>query len=110
MNMKIFTTLVLGAIIYLILVAGSSIPSYLHTVPVTTQGLSSVQVQRELGSLLSRTTTIIGPQTPDFVDATARWSNYAEPKVQLVIAPGEESDVSTIVRALPTITCGTLEY
>jgi hypothetical protein len=102
---RVLSALVFGASVYLILVAGSAVPSYFRTVPVTPQGLSSAQVQRELGSRLSSTTTIIGPKSPDFADAIARWSDFGEPTVQVVVEPGDESDVSTIVCALPTLTC-----
>jgi len=88
--------------------AGSGFPSHIRTFSITPGRLSSAQVQRELGSRLSNTTTIIGPTTSNFVDAIARWSDFGRPKVQVVIAPGNEADVSTIVCAFPTLTYGIL--
>lgn len=106
MKKRVLNALVFCAAIYLILVAaGSTIPSSFRTVPVTSRVLSSAQVQRELGGRLSSTTTIIGPNNPDFANATSRWSDFGEPTVQVIIEPGDESDVSTIVCAFPTLPC-----
>jgi hypothetical protein len=106
---RFLNALVFCIAIYLILVATRSIiPSHFHTASVTPRVLSSAQVQSELGSRLSSTTTIIGPNHPDFANATSRWSDFGEPTVQVVVEPTNESDVSTIVRAFPTLPCETL--
>jgi len=99
----VLNAVVFGTLTFLILIASSGVPSHILTFPIIPVRLSSAQVQRELGSRLSNTTSIIGPTTPNFVDAIARWSDYGRPKVQVVIEPGDEADVATIVSALPTL-------
>lgn len=61
------------------------------------QGLTTAQAQRELGSLVSSTTAIFGPADPRWPNATERYQDYAPPRIQLVVQPGRESDVPTVV-------------
>jgi hypothetical protein len=89
--MKPFIGLASSLAIVQTLVAGSAIPSYFQSASRTPCDLSSAKVQHDLGSRLSKTTTIIGPSNPDFNESTARWDIYAVPKVQVVIEPGHHS-------------------
>ncbi|KAM7192572.1 hypothetical protein V8F20_008781 [Naviculisporaceae sp. PSN 640] len=66
--------------------------------PTTPRHLTSAQVRRELGKKLSKTTLIYGPEDSQFHEATSRWSEFAHPNVSVVVLPGEESDVPTIVK------------
>ncbi|KAJ5883733.1 6-hydroxy-D-nicotine oxidase [Penicillium subrubescens] len=76
----------------------SSIPRDLQPAPVTRARLSAAQVQRELGRHLSATTSIFGPSDDRYTNATERWNTFAVPHIQVVIEPGQERDVSIIVR------------
>ena len=95
--MKIFRSLICSVAIFHTLAAAASIPRYFDRFPTTPRGLNSTKVQRELGRRLSNTTVIFGPDDSRFTAATARWDDFAVPQIQLVIEPGRESDVSTIV-------------
>lgn len=77
--------------------AGTTIPRYFQTAPVTRRDLSTTQVQRELGRRVSNTTAIFGPADSRYENATVRWNLVAVPKIQVVIEPGQESDISIIV-------------
>lgn len=79
------------------LAAGASIPRHFERAPVTRPNLNSNQVQRELGGRVSKATTIYGPTDDRYDQATARWNTFAVPQIQVVIEPGEESDVAKIV-------------
>ncbi|GFF75239.1 6-hydroxy-D-nicotine oxidase [Aspergillus udagawae] len=80
------------------LVAGASIPRYFQKHAITRRDLTSAQVQQELGGLVSKTTLIFGPDDPRFNDVTSRWTDFSKPRIQVVIEPGLESDVPTIVK------------
>ncbi|KAL9004071.1 MAG: hypothetical protein Q9188_003106, partial [Gyalolechia gomerana] len=95
--MKTFVSLACSLAIFWTLVAGASIPRYLQTFPTTRRQLNATQVQRELGSQISNTTIIFGPDDNRYNESTERWNIFAAPRIQLVIEPGQESDVSTIV-------------
>ncbi|KAG6357668.1 hypothetical protein INS49_013547 [Diaporthe citri] len=69
----------------------------LGLLPTTRRNVTSTQVQLELGGKVSNTTVIYGPQDHRYAEATARWSSFAMPHVQVVVEPTQESDVSTIV-------------
>ena len=77
--------------------AVTTIPRYFQTAPVTRRDLSTVQVQQELGRQVSNTTTIFGPADSRYDNATVRWNLIAVPKIQVVIEPGQESDIQIIV-------------
>lgn len=96
-KMKIFVSL---ACIFHTLTAAASIPKHFERFPTTPRKLQSAKVQRELGSRISNTTVIFGSDDGRFSEATARWSVFAPPHIQLVIEPGQESDVSTIVSVM----------
>ncbi|KAI2615592.1 hypothetical protein GGR54DRAFT_257821 [Hypoxylon sp. NC1633] len=77
---------------------GASIPRYFEKFPRSRPDLTSTQVQHELGRRLSNTTVIFGPTDSRYQVATSRWNDLAVPRVQVVIEPGQESDVATIVK------------
>ncbi|KAL8371158.1 hypothetical protein RB595_001146 [Gaeumannomyces hyphopodioides] len=77
---------------------GASIPPYLERHHMSRRQLSDAQVQAELGPLLSRDATIIGPGGPGWEKATERYDIESRPDIRLVVIPGAESDVSTIVK------------
>ncbi|KAH8199349.1 hypothetical protein TruAng_006481 [Truncatella angustata] len=80
------------------LATGASVPYYFHHTPVTRRDLSVEQVQKELGSVLSNSTLIFGPSSSQYPNATDRYSTYAVPDIQIIVRPGKESDVSSIVQ------------
>ncbi|RYP55563.1 hypothetical protein DL769_010120 [Monosporascus sp. CRB-8-3] len=84
-------------------VAGAALPAthvprYFQHAPFTRRDLSVPKVQAELGALLSRGSTIFGPSSPAWEEATERWNTYAPPDIEIVVQPGRESDVSKIVK------------
>lgn len=99
-KMQVFASLVCSVVIFQTFAAAASIPRLFERFPVTPRKLHSIKVQRELGSQISKTTVIFGPQDSRFSAATARWNDFAVPQIQLVIEPGQESDVSTIVSGM----------
>lgn len=84
------------------LAAGASIPRYFEKHSITRRDLTSAQIQQELGGQVSNTTLIFGPDDDRFDKVTSRWTDFSKPKVQVVIEPGTESDVATIVRPMTT--------
>ncbi|KAH7635579.1 hypothetical protein B0T09DRAFT_362731 [Sordaria sp. MPI-SDFR-AT-0083] len=80
------------------LVAGATIPSYFEGSYSTPRKLSVAQVQRELGSRLTKTSIIFGPEDTRYKEATSRWNVFANPKFQIIVEPGQESDVASIVK------------
>ncbi|KAL8780238.1 MAG: hypothetical protein Q9213_006560 [Squamulea squamosa] len=95
--MKTLLSLVYGLAIFQTLVAGASIPRHFQTFSTTRRQLNATQVQRELGKQISNTTVIFGPDDSRYNESTARWNIYAKPRIQVVVEPGQASDVSTIV-------------
>ncbi|KAK8070920.1 FAD-binding domain-containing protein [Apiospora hydei] len=76
-----------------------AVPEYFHNAPFTRRDVPVAQIQRELGSLLSKGTVIIRPSDAGWADATERWNTATEPRgLELVVRPAQESDVSTIVK------------
>lgn len=59
--------------------------------------LNAHTVQLELGPLLSNTSTIFGPDSPKWANATHRFNIFSRPDVEVIAVPGKEADVSTIV-------------
>ncbi|KAK6084699.1 FAD binding domain-containing protein [Seiridium cupressi] len=82
------------------LVSGSVVPYYFQRAPVTRRGLSVEQVQQELGSIVSNTSTISGPGSLQYVNATNSYNTHALPDIWVVVRPGQESDVSAIYQLL----------
>ncbi|KAK3291714.1 uncharacterized protein B0H64DRAFT_329821 [Chaetomium fimeti] len=80
------------------LVDAASIPRYFERQPRTRHNLDSALVQRELGELASDSIVIFGPGDDRYPEAIARWNMFAVPQIQVVVVPGEESDVSIIVK------------
>ncbi|KAK7931188.1 hypothetical protein PG985_001900 [Apiospora marii] len=79
------------------LVAGGVVPRYFQSAPFTRRDLSAAKVQQELGVLISNGSTILGPDDARFANATERYSTYAVPRIEVVVVPVEEGDVSMIV-------------
>lgn len=103
-----FSTVLARSVAFLQTVAAlPTVSNYLESSSAASYNISSAQVQRDLGSVLSHSTTIFSPDDPRFDNATRRWSTFAVPQVQVVIEPGEESDISEIVicflRAYPGV-------
>ena len=101
--MKTFVSLVYAIALFQTFVAGASIPKPLRHFPTTRRHLNATQVQRELGSQVSNTTVIFGPDDSRYKNSTARWSIYERPRIQVVIEPALASDVSTIVSDMTTM-------
>lgn len=55
------------------------------------------QIVAELGPLLSAPSSIFGADDSRWTNATIRFQGLVRPDIQLVIQPGQESDVATIV-------------
>lgn len=98
-----FLLLVCSIAIFHTLVAGASIPRYFQTFPISRRQLSVSQVQQELGRQVSNTTVIFGPDDSRYNESTTRWNTFAVPQIQVVVEPGQESDISTIVRAMGVV-------
>ncbi|KAF7863838.1 hypothetical protein EAF04_006803 [Stromatinia cepivora] len=64
----------------------------------TRSNLSAQQVSHELGPKLSGNSSIYGPDDPRFANETARYQAYKPPVIRLVIQPGSEADIPTIVK------------
>ena len=99
-RMKAFVSFLYSLAISGTLVSGASIPRYFQASPITRRQLSPQQVQQELGSQVSNTTAIFGPADSRYNESTTRWNIFAVPKVQIVVEPGVESDIPTIVSAM----------
>ncbi|KAK6210534.1 hypothetical protein LQW54_006142 [Pestalotiopsis sp. IQ-011] len=69
----------------------------LQKYPFTRRDLSVLTLHQELGPLLSNISTILGPDSPEWTNATTRFNIYSRPDVQAVVVPGKESDVAKIV-------------
>lgn len=99
--MKSFTRVATcGLALLQALVTGTPLPHYFEHVPLTRRDLPVVQIQKELGHRISRGSLIFGPEHRRYASATERWSTFAVPKIQVVVQPAKESDVSKIVRTL----------
>ncbi|KAI1336223.1 hypothetical protein F5Y15DRAFT_208138 [Xylariaceae sp. FL0016] len=73
------------------------VPRYFRHDPISPRELSVANIQNELGPQLSNGSTIFGPESPNFANATHRFSLLAPPEIQVVVIPMLESDVSKIV-------------
>ena len=63
----------------------------------TTRGSTPIRAQRELGPLLSNDSSIFGPNDSRWPNATERYH------IPLVVQPGLESDIPTIVHVATTL-------
>lgn len=63
----------------------------------TPRSVSLDRIASELGPQLSNSSSIFGSQDPRWTDATERFQALVRPNIQLVVQPGEERDVATIV-------------
>ena len=83
-------------------VAFSGVHALPYTFSATRNDFTSIEIRdvdvvKQLGPQLSKSATIFTQNDPRFANATARWSAYKEPQISIVIEPGTEADVSTIV-------------
>ncbi|KAI1432414.1 FAD-binding domain-containing protein [Xylaria sp. CBS 124048] len=76
----------------------SDTPRYFERDPTTRLRLTSAQVQKELGPVVSKETVIFGPDSTLYPNATSRWVTYVRPDIKVVVQPAKESDVATIVK------------
>lgn len=58
------------------------------------------EVIEQLGPLLSNNSIITSPNDVKFANETERYNTIVQPKIQLVVQPGQESDISKIVSTL----------
>ena len=66
----------------------------------TRRDITPSQVRQELGPQLSNCSSIFGPSSSAWTNATHRWNTYVEPTIQVVVEVGTEADVSIVVRAV----------
>ncbi|KAI1393510.1 uncharacterized protein F4822DRAFT_423980 [Hypoxylon trugodes] len=90
--------LALGLLLLQPFVASFGVPHYFQSEPLTRRDLSPAKVQTELGALISKNSTIFGPTDPRFPNATERYNTAAPPHIEVVVIPGLESDIPTIVK------------
>ncbi|RDA83522.1 hypothetical protein CP532_4149 [Ophiocordyceps camponoti-leonardi (nom. inval.)] len=76
----------------------SAVPRYFQPSSYTRRGLSVVQVQYELGALVSNGTAIFGPRSSAWHNATERWNTFAMPQIEIVVEVKTEADVSKVVK------------
>lgn len=107
-NMVASLSRLLGAVALLSTFVASSplpvdpVPRYFSREPVTRGKLSVLQVQKELGPLLSAEASIIGPKDPAWANVTYRWVTVDAPEFELAVQAGKEEDVAKIVSCLCT--------
>lgn len=93
-----FASLALAAILVaLSRVNASPYPFNVARKDVSPLATRSADFIRQLGPQLSTNATIFADDDPRFINATARWSAYSKPQISVVVDPGTESDVATIV-------------
>jgi hypothetical protein len=68
--------------------------------PFTRRDLPVHKVKRELGRLLSSSSTIFGPLDPRWGEATERYNTFTIPHIEIVVQPAKESDIPIIVSAV----------
>lgn len=68
-----------------------------HYAHFTRRQINDTNAKDELGPQLSSSATIIISTDNAWANATERYDTYAPPKIQLVVVPGQESDIATIV-------------
>lgn len=99
MTPSLYQTACCSVLLVLPLAAASLTPFPLDwNAGVGRRSTTSQHAQEELASLLDSSSTVLGPASPEWANVTERWDTYASPTIQLVVTPGVESDVSTIVR------------
>ncbi|KAK5637396.1 hypothetical protein RRF57_013110 [Xylaria bambusicola] len=77
---------------------GSPVPRYFQRDLTTPADITSEQVQKDLGSLISNTSLIFGSSSDAWANATDRWNYYSKPNIQAVIQVGQESDIAKVVK------------
>ena len=86
-----------GLLLFQSLVTASPQPCLDGLCSVTRLNITSQQVARELGPLLSHNSSIFGPDDPRFANTTARYQAYQPPTIKMVVQPGCEADIPKIV-------------
>lgn len=79
--------------------SAAAVPRYFQRHPMTRRDLSVQKVEQELSVILSNGTTMYGPQDTKWEDLIERYNTFALPDIQIVVQPGQESDISKIVGA-----------
>ncbi|KAJ2999372.1 hypothetical protein NUW58_g8 [Xylaria curta] len=64
----------------------------------TRSNLTTETIISELGPQLSQRSVIIGPNDASWANVTSRYQAYNQPHILLVIQPGREEDIPTIVK------------
>ncbi|RAH47729.1 FAD-binding oxidoreductase [Aspergillus brunneoviolaceus CBS 621.78] len=77
--------------------AWSSVETNQPQLPSRTN-LDTAQVQAALSPLLCSTSSVFGPDSPLWPNATSRYQAYEPPKIKVVVRVGCEEDVATVVR------------
>ncbi|OTB06090.1 hypothetical protein M426DRAFT_259507 [Hypoxylon sp. CI-4A] len=96
--MKSLVSLVYSLTVFWPFAARASFSEYFETCRITRRQLNVTEIQLEVGSQLSHGSTIFGSDDKRYMNATERWSTFAEPHVEVVIEPSQEYDVSKIVQ------------
>ncbi|KAI2639150.1 FAD-binding domain-containing protein [Hypomontagnella submonticulosa] len=78
--------------------SAAAVPRYFQRHPMTRRDLSVQKVEQELSVILSNGTTMYGPQDTKWEDLIERYNTFALPDIQIVVQPGQESDISKIVK------------
>jgi hypothetical protein len=61
------------------------------------------QIGAELGRMLSKAAQIFGPDDARWANATERFQTYKPPNITVVVEPGAEADIATIVCHYPDL-------
>ncbi|KAI0154644.1 FAD-binding domain-containing protein [Xylariaceae sp. FL1272] len=75
-----------------------SAPYYFKRHVETPRDINPLNVQTQLGPLLSSGAIIFGPSSPLYANATERYDRYVKPDIQVVVQPATEDDVAKIVK------------
>ncbi|VBB79782.1 Putative dehydrogenase [Podospora comata] len=96
---SLYCFVALGITLTQALAAAYTNPKDYAQMPVPRQSpLPSESVQQGLGPLLSKNASIFGPDDSRWPEATERYQDFAVPQVQVVVQPGVEDDIPTIVK------------
>lgn len=79
------------------LVSSHAVPRSFQKHRFSRRDLDVFTIQQELGPLLFNSSSIFGPDSCKWAAATKRFNVFSRPNVEVVVVPGIEADVSTIV-------------
>lgn len=85
------------AVLHALSAAALICPDGLCTELMTRATITAAQVSKELGPQLSTSAQIFGPSDPRWANATERFQTYKPPNITVVVEPGHEDDIPTIV-------------